>query len=358
MGASKIISIPVLFSFLVLFGISGSMADVANVRGVCVQNCGGSENGGNTQTPVPNLVTEQHKEAERLSKEGLNYINSRNWRAAADSFRAALEKWPENREFKINLDKAEDALRNEVVRKNLINTLNKQEQDEVVRENLKSEIHKQEQNDIVREDLINTLNKQEQDEARNRLKAKLSKYNKLIGNWNLKELELVHNSINRIKDKKIRDWIVKNVWLERCNDPGQQKQLSPWAGNSKLIFSDSFFSRGDITDASRANLIAFEAGKAFWRNKQNELVQDQDGYNREPFHAWAEKFCSDNSRVIREMAETIRQRDKAFTSLGPADFAEPDSTFAYLFHAQAFGLKFPTQNKFKVSIAPLLQDKK
>ncbi len=150
MGASKIISIPVLFSLLFLFGISESMADGTNVPGKCVRNCGGSEGGGNTQTPVPNYdpVAEQHKEAEGLNKEGLNYINSRNWRAAADSFRAALKKWPENQEFKINLDKAEDALRNEVVR-----------------EDLKNKLHRQEQDDVVREDLINTLNKQEQEEV-------------------------------------------------------------------------------------------------------------------------------------------------------------------------------------------------
>lgn len=167
------------------------------------------------------------------------------------------------------------------------------------------------------------------------------------GNWDKKEKELVRSALSRLKDKKIRDWIAANVRFELRDDPGQQDMISPWAGNATLIFNNYFFSRGS-TNARRENLIAFEAGKAFWLNK---VVGNRT------FNAWFSKYSADHLSLIRRLVNAKHQQeDMSFIYDDPQ---ESSSAFGYVFRAQALGLQLDktAQNEFEVRIAPFLQGK-
>jgi hypothetical protein len=265
------------------------------------------------------------------------------------------DKEKRQKEFREKLrQKIDEALRSkeefekkkqEDARNRLKDGLEKKEKQDDARNRLKDGLEKKEKQDEARNRLKDGLEKKEkQDEARNRLKKELQKY-KWSGNWKLEEQELVHNTLRRLKDKTIRDWITVNVLFEFNDDPGQQK-ISPWAGNATLVFTKDFFSRVK-TNAGRDNLIAFEAGKAFWNNKMagNQTVV-----------TWFSNYSVDHSSLISNLKNAELQKDLSFIKDPPG---EVPSAFGYVFGAQALGLQLDetAQNEFKVRIAPLLQGK-
>jgi tetratricopeptide (TPR) repeat protein len=123
----------------------------------CKRACGWSEPTPEQQ-PVYDPVAERHREAENLFHQGLAYFNAGNFAAAVDSFRAAVEKWPENKKFGENLKSAEKALQ--------------KQRDDNLRSHLKHALDNQAQVD-VRNDLRNKLDKQQQDITRIALKNAL-----------------------------------------------------------------------------------------------------------------------------------------------------------------------------------------
>jgi hypothetical protein len=136
----------------------------------CKRACGWTEP---RQSPPPSTeppydpVAERHRQAEEINREGVTYYNQGNWATAAERFREALAKWPENATFKKNLENAEEALRNKQqddARKRLQNKLDAGFQDDI-RKRLQSSMDNQQQEDMRRR-LQDNLDKQREADAK------------------------------------------------------------------------------------------------------------------------------------------------------------------------------------------------
>lgn len=81
--------------------------------GVCVAHTGSGGGGrcfgcqGNTGPSAAEIAAQQQRnEAHNLNEQGIQYWNNQEWQAAADAFKAALDKWPDNATFRDNYEKA------------------------------------------------------------------------------------------------------------------------------------------------------------------------------------------------------------------------------------------------------------
>jgi hypothetical protein len=143
--------------------------------------------------PAPDPVAEQHRQAEDFNGQGVLYYRARNWARAIEMFRAALEKWPDNQEFRRNLDNAREAERRErdaSVRKSLKGELDKQKQDDV-RLNLKDELDKQADDDL-RIGLREEFDKKAKDE-------KGSKSGRQAGSLSRAEITMMLEDLRKVK---------------------------------------------------------------------------------------------------------------------------------------------------------------
>jgi len=181
-------------------------------------------------------------------------------------------------------------------------------------------------------------------------------------------------AIDAIKDQRIKNWINKNVKFEFLDVSQQESHLmpplqrdmpSPWAGDSKLIFTRSFLAE---SVPMRENLIAFEAGKVFYANMKNKPVGEGKTLSQ-----WFAGFASEHADAIQNMKDAKNQTGGIPTEgLGTVMIADPawegTSAFGYIFRAQALQLEKPkdkkaqeewdkTVSEFQKNINPLLQSR-
>jgi hypothetical protein len=139
------------------------------------------------------------------------------------------------------------------------------------------------------------------------------------------------------KDKGIWDW-VKNVELElrieSAGNPMIPPMMSPWAGDSKLIFTESFLTE---TPAERENLIAFESGKLFFTMMKDKTVKDGKTLEK-----WFRDYAGRYGSTILNMRKAKHQNENLPMVVDIADYP---SEFGYIFRAQALQLDKPTDLK-------------
>jgi hypothetical protein len=182
----------------------------------------------------------------------------------------------------------------------------------------------------------------------------LKKVIKWSGSWTEKQKDGVVKALDGFKNKKIRDWTAANVKFELRTDPGQQGQLSPWMGESRLIFGDRFFSSEPYV--TRVNLMAFEAGKVFWRSKKDNSF----GENK-TLEIWFKNDFNKKYPSLISDLRLVKYLNENLTDLKLGEIADDHTRFGTLFRAQALGLKWDTpkgqeaQREFKKYIDPFLK---
>ena len=167
------------------------------------------------------------------------------------------------------------------------------------------------------------------------------------------------NATSAVKDKVIRDWIVK-VPRKFLNDSRLNDQPSPWADSGCcLIFTESFLTE---SKATRENLIAFESGKLFFTMMQGKTIK-----NGKTLEKWFEDFSSLYSSTILDMREA-KSKDQNENLVRFIDYVKPEEKFGHIFRAQALQLDKPKDEKalkewnkalreFQSYVYPLLQGK-
>jgi len=141
------------------------------------------------------------------------------------------------------------------------------------------------------------------------------------------------NATSAVKDKVIRDWIVK-VPCKFLNDSGQKKQLSPWVGDGYLIFTETFLTE---TPAVRENLIAFESGKLFFTMMKDKPVKDG-----KTLETWFYGYSGRYNSTISNMRWAKHQNEDLSMIIDLPDYP---SEFGYIFRAQALQLDKPKDKK-------------
>jgi len=280
---------------------------------------------------------------------------------------------PAHEEPTANKEKREKEAR-ERLNQNLRDLNNKKKNQEQAVNRLKDTLKEDKQKGAINR-LKDSLDKDKQKEAINRLKDALNEDRQktamipiakwLDNYWGTGEKEMIQNALSRLKDRKIRNWIATNVQFVRfkymvpSNFPDYMS-----SGASLLRFKDGFF-LGNTTDARRENLIAFEAGKAFYLS-----MKDQPAEGGKPLRTWFEDFSGLHDKVIVEM-KAAKHHDANYHNEGLSfiqDYADPESRFGYIFRAQALQLDNPKSQlerqewdevilEFRKHVDPLLRDK-
>jgi tetratricopeptide (TPR) repeat protein len=99
--------------FVVVIGLLAAQAQ--NIKGVCVSGCGPAP--APTRSPSPSAPRydyeaerqqQRQNRAHNLNEHGVAYFNQKDWKRAAESFRAALELWPDNTVIQNNYKNASE----------------------------------------------------------------------------------------------------------------------------------------------------------------------------------------------------------------------------------------------------------
>jgi hypothetical protein len=145
------------------------------------------------------------------------------------------------------------------------------------------------------------------------------------GNWDKTEKTSAQHALGRFMDATLRNWIAANVQFKRVAPDGVSA-LS--VAGSQLRFKDGFFASSK-TDAGRENLLAFEAGKAYW-----ETMKDKPDEAGKTLQSW---FMD----LPASMFSSMKNAKHGGESL--AWVADPDSAsqFSHVFRAQALQLDKP-----------------
>lgn len=123
-------SLMVLIIFFIFIFNCYNQRALGNINGVCVAGCGGGSSSrgasgysGPIDTgPSPAEIAAQQKaqrqqEGHDLNEQGAQYYKNGQWQLAIDSFKAALEKWPDNVTIQSNLEAASKRLEEEQAQK-------------------------------------------------------------------------------------------------------------------------------------------------------------------------------------------------------------------------------------------------
>ena len=169
--------------------------------------------------------------------------------------------------------------------------------------------------------------------------------------------KILYSAKRASKDKGIRNWIVNVKW-ELSKRPTDKDFLSPWVGDSCLIFNERFLTE---TKATRENLVAFESGKLFFTIMKNKPVKDGN-----TLEIWWAKYSFWHSSMIAKM-QYVKSKDQNEDLSMIRDF-DKESQFGYIFRVQALQLDKPKDKKerqewdknlreFRTYIDPLLRGK-
>lgn len=177
---------------------------------------------------------------------------------------------------------------------------------------------------------------------------------KWSGNWGKQEKALVHDALLGVKDEGLRNWISANVQFTRSKLDG----VSPLSATGTVLrFKDDFFTK--TTTAKQEDLIAFEAGKAFWASMKDKPVGEGKTLER-----WFGGYSGGHISAIGNMHKAKHRNNDFFTH----DRIDAASSFAHIFRAYALQLDKPKEQKaqkewdgvireFRTRIVPLLRDK-
>jgi hypothetical protein len=171
------------------------------------------------------------------------------------------------------------------------------------------------------------------------------------GTWSDREKGVVSDLLRGFKDESLRDWIEAQAEANRfkANNFG-----SISVNGSTLRFRDGFFQE---KPARRENLLAFEAGKAFWNSNKDRQLGDG-----KTLESWFFAYSAVHGSVITDMKVAKNQGGDDLSTLGDFDAV---SQFAYMFRAQALQLARPAaarssqkewesvSKEFRARIAPL-----
>ncbi|MBI4963710.1 MAG: hypothetical protein HY913_10590 [Desulfomonile tiedjei] len=179
-----------------------------------------------------------------------------------------------------------------------------------------------------------------------------------------------------MKDEKLKNWIAENADFQRATNITHSPYV--WGNKDKpsvggkttekrfvgippdkgitadgtvLKFKGHFFQNNP---AKRDNLIAFEAGKVFWNRMKDRAVGDGRSLGR-----WFSDELAGNNSAIKAMQAARHGGD----DLSELDDWDTASQFAYVFRAQALGLKKPRHSgewdevidEFRENVNPLLK---
>ena len=176
---------------------------------------------------------------------------------------------------------------------------------------------------------------------------------KWSGNWNKTEKASAQHALLGLKDEGLRNWISANVEFTRSKPDG-----SPLSADASVLkFKDDFFTK--TTTAKQEDLIAFEAGKAFWGSMKNKPVGEG-----KTLEIWFSGYSGGHFSTIGEMHRTKHGNNDFFTD----DRADAASSFAHIFRAYALQLDKPKEREaqqkwdgvireFRTRIDPLVRDK-
>jgi hypothetical protein len=182
------------------------------------------------------------------------------------------------------------------------------------------------------------------------------KVSRFTGNWKSSEKAQVKDALRAVKDESIRNWIMKNVELERTTI---NNEIPVSASAGRLKFKDSYFAKG-VTDSARDNLLVFEAGKAFW-HKMKDTPLPSGG----TLTTWFGGFAGEHLSVIIDMRKAKYNNENLTRYF---DSIDTDSSFGHVFRAMALELENPSEdksqkkwdsamNEFRSHIEPLLKMK-
>lgn len=151
------------------------------------------------------------------------------------------------------------------------------------------------------------------------------------GKWDENEKKLVNNTLRGLKDGKLRNWIAANVQFNRSKPDG----VSPLSVNGSVLnFKDDFFTKS--TNAKRENLIAFEAGKAFWNSMKDKPVGEG-----KTLETWFIGYYGGHFSAIGDM-HTAKHGNE---DLPTTDRLDAPSSFAHIFRAQVLQMNRPKEPK-------------
>ncbi len=165
------------------------------------------------------------------------------------------------------------------------------------------------------------------------------------GTWSEEEKELVHDVLRALKDGKLRNWIAANVELNRSRigtsaPPSSSDMIS--SSGSTVNFKDSFFlprigdTEGEMLNATRENLFAFEAGKALYESMKDEQLE-----GGETLGTWFMRFKDEHERAILVM-KAAEHKSVGLSEATSDLVADPYSAFGYIFRAQALQVQRPS----------------
>lgn len=155
------------------------------------------------------------------------------------------------------------------------------------------------------------------------------------GNWDDPAQKLlVQETLNRVTDRDLRNWIAAHVGFERWHrdDGGAVSANGP-----DLRFRNEFFD-STTSDDWRVNLLVWEAGKVFLTDWQNEPLPGGGTLG-----AWFGGFWGEHAGVIRDMRAANHGTDNLNWVKDPDMFA----AFADVFRAEALQIALAKEDPRK-----------